>query len=59
MKLEYLDARMLTESNARAINMDMSNLPEVPENDEEVVQLVDHQTKVNNKKRLKTPNSYL
>lgn len=52
MKLEYLDARMLTESNARIINMNMSNLPEVPENDEEVVQLIDHQSKVKNKEGL-------
>jgi len=46
MLLINIDARLVTEPNAKAINMDMSVVPEVPESDDAVLQLIDHKTKV-------------
>ena len=37
----------MTEANAKAINMDMSVVPEVPESDDAVLQVIDHKSKVN------------
>jgi len=41
-----IDARLVTEANAQAIKMDMSEVPEVPESDDAVVQFLDHKNKV-------------
>lgn len=46
MLLVNIDARFVTEANAKAIKMDMSVVPEVPESDEAVIQFIDHKEKV-------------
>ena len=46
MLLINIDARLVNEINARASELDMSDVPEVPESDDAVVQLIDHKTKV-------------
>lgn len=46
MPLLNIDARLVTEANAKATNMDMSDVPEVPESDEAVIQVIDHKEKV-------------